>query len=46
MYKNLIAALAASVFFSPAFSETKNPEPLKIGFVPGVPMSRGRWANA
>lgn len=45
MYKNLIAALAASVFFSPAFSETKNPEPLKIGFVHVAPLTEAGWVR-
>jgi basic membrane protein A and related proteins len=45
MYKNLIAALAASVFFSPVFSETKNPEPIKVGFVHVAPLTEAGWVR-
>ncbi len=43
MYKNLVAALAAACFFSPTYSQTK--EPLKVGFVYVAPITEAGWVR-
>jgi len=47
MYKNLVAALAAACFFTPAFSQTAaaQSEPLKIGFVYVAPVTDAGWVH-
>lgn len=50
MYKNLVAALAATCFFSPIFSQTsvsKTPAqpPLRIGFVYVTPVLAAGWTR-
>ena len=50
MYKNLVAALAAACFFSPAFSQPKvtepaAPAPLRIGFVYVAPLTDAGWVR-
>lgn len=43
MYKNLVAALAAACFLSPAFSQPA--DPLKIGFVYVAPITEAGWVR-
>ncbi len=47
MYKNLVAAFAATCFFSPGFSQPTTPpkEPLKIGFVYVAPLTEAGWVR-
>ena len=47
MYKNLVAALAAACFISPAFSQTpaSAEAPLKIGFVYVAPLAEAGWVR-
>ena len=50
MYKNLVAALAAACFISPAFSQSNPPSaaidtPLKIGFVYVAPLTDAGWVR-
>ena len=43
MYKNLVAAIAAACFFTPAFSTDK--PPLKVGFVYVAPLTEMGWVR-
>ncbi len=50
MYKNLVAAFAATCFVSPVFSQTVAPagvakEPLKVGFVYVAPLTDTGWVR-
>ena len=50
MYKNLVAALAATCFISPVFSQTTPStaaakEPLKVGFVYVAPLTDAGWVR-
>ena len=47
MYKNLVAALAAACFLSPAFSQSTAPAgvPLQIGFVYVAPLTDAGWVH-
>jgi basic membrane protein A len=51
MYKNLVAAVAAACFFSPAYSQTpsrtpaKPQEPLKVAFVYVAPITDAGWVH-
>ncbi|WP_029523824.1 BMP family ABC transporter substrate-binding protein [Polaromonas glacialis] len=45
MYKNLAATLVAACFFSPAFSQSPAPAPLKIGFVYVAPVTEAGWVR-
>lgn len=45
MYKNLVAVLAAACCFSPVFSQTTAPEPLKVGFVYVTPITEAGWVR-
>jgi basic membrane protein A and related proteins len=43
MYKNLVAAVAAACFFSPVFSQPK--EPVKVGFIYVTPVTEAGWVR-